>query len=75
MADAETTSRVDDALSSFKQRAASNGRSFDQEIEALLSSGRKFTPEERVAVSAFFRSQHPDLQPSLTLNEIREGFV
>jgi hypothetical protein len=75
MADAETTSRVDDALSSVTRRAASNRRGFDQAIEALLSSGRKFTPEERVAVSALFRSQHPDLQPSLTLNKIREGLV
>jgi hypothetical protein len=75
MADAETTSRVDDAWSSFKRRAATNGRCFDQEIEPLLSSGRKFTPQERVAVSAFLRSQQPELQPSLRLNEIREGLV
>lgn len=75
MADAKTTNRVDGALELFGRRAAANGRTFDQEVEKLLDANRKFTPEERVAVSRYFRSQYPELQPSLTLDEIREGLM
>jgi len=43
---------------------------FAQEVEELLKSNAPFSPEERVAVSRYFRSQHPEIQPSLTLDEI-----
>jgi hypothetical protein len=73
MAQAETRSRADELEAAFERRARENGRTFEQEVEELLKRKEKFTPEERVAVSRYFRSQHPEIQPSLTLDEIREG--
>ena len=73
MAQAETRSRADELEAAFERRARANGRTFEQEVELLLKRKEKFTPEERVAVSRYFRSQHPEIQPSLTLDEIREG--
>ena len=73
MAQAETHSRADELEAAFERRARANGRTFEQEVELLLARKEKFTPEERVAVSRYFRSQHPEIQPSLTLDEIREG--
>jgi hypothetical protein len=73
MAQAETHSRADELEAAFGRRARANGRSFEQEVEELLKSKAPFSPEERVAVSRYFRSQHPEIQPSLTLDEIREG--
>ena len=73
MAQAEVRSRADELEAAFERRARANGRTFEQEVEELLKRKEKFTPEERVAVSRYFRSQHPEIQPSLTLDEIREG--
>jgi plasmid stability protein len=73
MAQAEIRSRADELEAAFERRARANGRTFEQEVEELLKRKEKFTPEERVAVSRYFRSQHPEIQPSLTLDEIREG--
>jgi hypothetical protein len=73
MAQAEIHSRADELEAAFERRARANGRTFEQEVELLLARREKFTPEERVAVSRYFRSQHPEIQPSLTLDEIREG--
>ena len=73
MAQAEIRSRADELEAAFERRARANGRTFEQEVELLLARKEKFTPEERVAVSRYFRSQHPEIQPSLTLDEIREG--
>jgi hypothetical protein len=73
MAQAEIRSRADELEAAFERRARANGRTFEQEVELLLEHKEKFTPEERVAVSRYFRSQHPEIQPSLTLDEIREG--
>jgi len=73
MAQAEIHSRADELEAAFERRARTNGRSFEQEVELLLQRKEKFTPEERVAVSRYFRSQHPEIQPSFTLDEIREG--
>jgi len=73
MAQAEIRSRADELQAAFERRARANGRTFEQEVEILLQRKEKFTPEERVAVSRYFRSQHPEIQPSLTLDEIREG--
>ncbi|HEV7598815.1 MAG TPA: hypothetical protein VGO49_00960 [Bradyrhizobium sp.] len=73
MAQAEIHSRADELEAAFERRARANGRTFEQEVELLLARKEKFTPEERVAVSRYFRSQHPEIQPSLTLDEIREG--
>ena len=73
MAQAEIRSRADELEAAFERRARANGRTFEQEVEELLKSKAPFSPEERVAASRYFRSQHPELQPSLTLDEIREG--
>jgi hypothetical protein len=73
MAQAELRSRADKLEAAFERRARANGRTFKQEVELLLERKEKFSAEERVAVSRYFRSQHPEIQPSLTLDEIREG--
>jgi hypothetical protein len=75
MAQAEVHSRADELEAAFERRARENGRTFEQEVEELLKRKEKFTPEERVAVSRYFRSQHPEIQPSLSLDEIREGLM
>ncbi len=75
MTETGTHSRVAEAIVSIERRAHANGRTFGQEIQFLLDRGQKFTPEERVAVSHYFRSQYPGIQPSLTLDEIREGLM
>jgi plasmid stability protein len=73
MAQAEIRSRADELEAAFERRARSNGRTFEQEVQEVLKRKEKYTPEERVAVSRYFRAQHPEIQPSLTLDEIREG--
>ena len=75
MAQLEIRSRAEELEAAFERRAHANGRTFEQEVELLLSLNEKFSPEERVAVSRYFRSQHPGIQPSLTLDEIREGLA
>jgi hypothetical protein len=73
VAQTETRSRADELEAAFERRARANGRTSAQEVEELLKNRAPFSPEERVAVSRYFRSQHPEIQPSLTLDEIREG--
>ena len=75
MAQAEIGSRVAELEAAFERRARANGRTFEQEVELLLERGRKFTPEEGVAVSRYFHSRCNGVQPSLTLDEIREGLM
>jgi hypothetical protein len=75
MAQAEIGSRVAELEAAFERRARANGRTFEQEVELLLERGEKFTPEERVAVSRYFHSRCNGIQPSLTLDEIREGLM
>jgi plasmid stability protein len=73
MAQAEIRSRADELEAAFERRARANGRSFDQEVELVLARKEKFTPEERVAVSRYFHARCSGIQPSLSLDEIREG--
>ncbi len=75
MAQAEIRSRVDELEAAFERRARANGRTFEQEVELLLACKEKFTPEERVAVSRYIHSQCNGIQPSLTLDEIREDLM
>jgi hypothetical protein len=75
MAHAEIRSRADELEAAFERRARANGRSFDQEVELVLARKEKFTPEERAAVSRYFHSRCSGIQPSLTLDEIREGLM
>ena len=63
----------DETIAAFKQKAELNGRSLEQELRELLERNQPFTPEERVALSRSFRARQVGIQPSLTLEEIREG--
>jgi hypothetical protein len=75
MAQPEKRSRVAELEAAFEQRARANGRTFEQEAEEVLTRKEKFTPEEGVAVSRYFHSRCNGIQPSLTLDEIREGLI
>ena len=75
MAETRIRSRVEELEESFERRARANGNTFDQEVELLLQRKEKFTPEERVAASRYFHSRCKGIQPSLTLDEIREGLM
>jgi antitoxin FitA len=63
----------DETIDSFKQKAELNGRSLEQELRDLLERNRPLTPAERVALSEKFLARYDAVQPSLTLDEIREG--
>jgi hypothetical protein len=76
MTEIETRSRrLAELDAAFDERARANGRTFEQEVEEVLKRKEKFTPEERVAVSRYFHSRCNGVQPSLTLDEIREGLM
>lgn len=63
----------EETLASFRQKAELKGKSLEQELRDLLEANRKFTPEERAALSRWFHARNPGVQSSLTLDEIREG--
>jgi plasmid stability protein len=63
----------DDTIASFKQKAEINGRSLEQELRELLERNKPLTVEERVALSRLFLARYATVQPSLRLDEIREG--
>ncbi|HEU0082088.1 MAG TPA: hypothetical protein VFQ87_04380 [Bradyrhizobium sp.] len=75
MAEAKIRSRVEELEESFERRARANGRTFEQEVEFLLERKLPLTPEERVAVIRYLHSRCDGIQPSLTLDEIREGLM
>ena len=75
MTQTEIHSRLAELDAAFDRRARANGRTFEQEVEEVLKRKEKFTPEERAAVSRYFHSQCKGIQPSLTLDEIREGLM
>ncbi len=75
MSEVKTHSRVAELLDSFDSRARANGRTVEEEVKLVITRREKFTPEEALAVSRYFRSLHPGIQPSLTLDEIREGLM
>lgn len=75
MTDVAFKRQIDELLDSFARRARENGRTVEQEIEALTRRDKPFTPEERAAVSAYFLSKYSEIQPSMTLDEIREGLM
>jgi hypothetical protein len=75
MAETKTRSRLDGLDESFERRARANGHTFEQEVELLLQGKEQLTPEERVAVSRYFLSRYKEIQPSMTLDEIREGLM
>lgn len=63
----------DTTLDIYRERARLNGHSLEQELRNLLEANRPFTPQERVAMSRYMRSQTRKVSPPLTLDEIREG--
>ena len=63
----------EETVDSYRQKARVKGISLEQELRNLLEANRPFTPAERVAVSRELRSRYGAMQPSLTLDEIREG--
>jgi hypothetical protein len=75
MTDVAFKRQIDELLDGFTRRARENGRTIEQEIDALTSRNKPFTPEERAAVSAYFLSRYSEVQPSMTLDEIREGLM
>jgi hypothetical protein len=75
MAEAKVRSRVEELEASFERRARANGRTFEQEVEFLLERKQPVTPEEGVAVIRYLHSRCNGIQPSLTLDEIREGLM
>lgn len=63
----------DATLDIYRERAKRNGHSLEQEIRDLLERNRPYTPDERIAMSQYFRSQTKKNDRPLTLDEIREG--
>lgn len=63
----------DETVESYRHKAKLKGISLEQELRDLLEANRPFTPAERVAVSRAIRARYAGIQPSLTLDEIREG--
>jgi hypothetical protein len=75
MTKVETRSRVAQLAASFERRAEANGRTFEDEIRSVIARGDKFTPEEAIAAMRYMRSFYTTVQPSMTLEEIREGLM
>jgi len=75
MAETETRSRVAEMEAAFERRARANGRTVAQEVEFLIERQQPLTPEEGVAVIGYLHSRCNGIQPSLTLDEIREGLM
>jgi plasmid stability protein len=64
---------ADDTIESYKTKARLKGHSLEQELRNLLEAHKPFSPEERVAVSRYYRSRVKGFVEPLTLDEIREG--
>ena len=63
----------DDTIESYRIKAKLNGHSLEQELRNLIEANKPLTPAERVAMSRASRARYASEQPSLTLDEIREG--
>lgn len=75
MTEIKTRSRVAELEASFERRAKANGRTFEEELKWVIARGDKFTPEEAVAAMRYMHSFYKTVQPSMTLDEIREGLM
>ena len=60
-------------VESYRQKAKIKGISLEQELRNLLEANRPLTPSERGALIRGFQARYTEVQPSLTLDEIREG--
>jgi hypothetical protein len=75
MIETKTRSRIAELEASFERRAAANGRTVEEELNWVMARGQKFTPEEAVAAMRYMHSCYDTIQPSMTLDEIREGLM
>ena len=65
---------LDDAvIEAFKARARLKGTSLEQEVRELLTTHRRLSANEKLAISREFRARTNGLIPSLTAEERREG--
>ncbi|NNM74105.1 FitA-like ribbon-helix-helix domain-containing protein [Enterovirga aerilata] len=60
-------------VESYRQKAKLKGISLEQELRNVLDANRPLTPAERGALTRSFHAEFSDVQPSLTVDEIREG--
>ncbi|OYW68091.1 MAG: hypothetical protein B7Z40_04510 [Bosea sp. 12-68-7] len=63
----------DETIDAYRDKARLNNRSLEEELRCLLEANRPYTAAERMAVSQAARARYTAIQPSLTLDEIREG--
>ena len=63
----------EDTIDSYRQKARIKGISLEQELRNLLETNKPYTPEERGAMIGMIHSRYKEVQPSLTLDEIRDG--
>ena len=63
----------DETITVFKRKAELKGHSLEQELRDLLERNRPLTADEKIALSQKFSSRYDKIQPSMTLDEIREG--
>ena len=75
MTEIKPDSRVAELVASFQRRAEANGRTFEEEVKWVIERGEKFSPEEGVAAIRYMHSSYKTVQPSMTLDEIREGLM
>ncbi|PPQ44048.1 hypothetical protein D4Q71_10085 [Rhodopseudomonas palustris] len=66
---------AEETIAIYRERARLHGRSLEEELRDLLESHRPFSRAERAALSRRFLSEYPDVQPSLTAEERREGLM
>lgn len=63
----------EETVASYRQKARIKGISLEQELRDLLEANKPLTPDERAAISRAITSRYVEVQPSLTLDELREG--
>ena len=63
----------DETIAGFEQKAEIDVRTLEAELRDLMERNRPLTCDERVALSRSFRGRHDSIQPSLSLEDIREG--
>lgn len=63
----------EETVASYRQKARIKGISLEQELRNLLEANKPLTPGERAAVARAMTSRYAEIQPSLTLADIREG--
>jgi plasmid stability protein len=71
----------DETIEALKAEASIHGRTVEQEARRILEQSqvraqpRIYTTEERVALTKRFLAEYPDVQPTLSAEERREGLM